>query len=216
VKKQIAIMGIAAALVLGAVVGGTIAAPTIKADNDGTTTVQIQDLDVALAASAETETATSLDVKGAVPGQEVTYPDYIVKNVKGYDLYTRVVIDKQWKNADGTTDLDLNPSYIHAYYSNTDEYANKNCPEGWILAKNTDEQIILYYTKPLKAEEKTTAFLTKLLLDSKMDNAYTDKNITVTITVNAVQAAVAEKSMLAEWGVKPTFDEAGVITAITE
>lgn len=229
-KKRAIIMGVAVGLVMFGVIGGTIAAPTITA-NTGNTVVNIQDLEVALAAEVGENNTIVINETAGMPGETIDLQGYKVVNgdatdtsTEYYDLYARVVIDKQWvtKNSDGKdiTDTSLDPKMLHVYAKNNEEkdielvkYANL---ENWIVEKATSEQIILYYKEPLKSGESTDAFLTKIVLDSSMDNQYTDKTANITVTVNAVQATVAEKSMLAEWGVIPTFDENGNITAITE
>lgn len=215
-------MAAAAVLVLTAVIGGTIAAPSIQANKTGDTTINIEDMEVALAASTGAQ-VTEVTVGNAVPGHRIDCANYVVKNTvkDGYDLYARVTIDKQWKAADGTVDTSLDADMMKLYYAAGVELTANSLPEGWIAMSdaNDKEQIVLYYTKPLKSSETgdvTSAFLSEVVFSTEMDNKYTDKTATINITVDAVQASIAEKAMLSEWGVAPTLTEDGVITAINE
>jgi len=112
---------------------------------------------------------------------------------------------------------DLNAEYIHLFLGETELCADSvnSTVNGWIVQYADDEQIVLYYSEKLNPTQKTTDFVTKAVLDAKMDNQYADKTANITVTVSAVQAEVAEKAMPSEWGVYPTFSGT-TITAIAE
>lgn len=212
-KKKVIIMGAAAALVLCAIVGGTVAAPTAKSEK-ATTTINIEDLDVALAstfdADSESENLKNVKLENLVPGAVVDF-NYTVKNTNasGYDLYTRVVIDKKWMNGN-RVDTSLNPEYLHILVGEEDaDVSSNSLSSDWIIASIDSEQVVLFYRKVLEPGVETEAFLKSLKLDTDMDNKYVDKTAELSITVSAVQADFAEKSMLAEWGVMPVFEEDG-------
>lgn len=206
-KKKYIVMVVACILALTAVIGSTVAAPTRSADKKGNTTVDIKDLDVALAGmlvgDSKEETVT------AMPGQTIEFGEensYFVTNEEDYEAYVRVTIDKQWVGNEDKLDgkmISLN-------------WTDDVIAADWIVFDSSDEQVILYYNKKLAKDAFTSVFLTGVSFDASMDNAYTDKTANITVTVDAVQAAVVKDAMLAEWGVLPEIDENGNITAIKE
>lgn len=206
-KKKYIVMAVACILALTAVIGSTVAAPTRSADKTGNTTVNIEDLDVALAAGVEEDIPVM-----AMPGQTINFKNYYVENTAGYDAYVRVTIDKQWPG----NEAELDGSMISLLLGNSDKELND-----WLVKETSEEQVILYYKKMLSGKtadetDATSVFLSGVSFDASMDNSYTDKTANITVTVDAVQAAVAKDAMLAEWGVLPEIDEDGNITAITE
>jgi len=212
VKKRALLLSAAAILVLVAVIGGTLASFSTGSEK-GTATIELQDVKVALAANPKEDIKATLDIEGGLPGQERDLSVYSVSNDldNGYDIYTKVVIDKQWEGED------LNAEYIHLFLGETELCADSvnSTVNGWIVQYADDEQIVLYYSEKLNPTQKTTDFVTKAVLDAKMDNQYADKTANITVTVSAVQAEVAEKAMPSEWGVYPTFSGT-TITAIAE
>lgn len=206
-KKKYIVMAVACILALTAVIGSTVAAPTRSADKTGKTTVTIEDLVVALAAGVEEKITVN-----AMPGQRIDFENYYVKNTAGYDAYVRVTIDKQWPG----NEAELDGSMISLLLGNSDKELND-----WLVKEASEEQVILYYKKMLSGKtadetDATSVFLSGVSFNPSMDNSYTDKTANITVTVDAVQAAVAKDAMLAEWGVLPEIDEDGNITAITE
>ena len=216
-KKRAVLISIAVVLVLAAAIGGTLASFNTESQV-GTTNIDLDDLKVALAAKVGDEVDVNYMIKDGVPGQEEELSGYAVTNQlkeEGYSIYTKVVIDKQWSGADKD---ELDASMIGLFMN--DNILNSSSVgkalNDWIVFSADDEQVVMYYTKPLALTEKTTEFLTKIVLDSTMNNAYANKEADVTVTVYAVQEIAADKSIPAEWGVYPTIDENGVITAIEE
>lgn len=221
-KKKIVLAVIAAALVLAAAIGTTFASFNTESENPGEATITLNDMQVALAAApGEEERETIPEV--AMPGQEVNLKEYVVQNAleaQSYDIYTRVIIDKQW---DGNFKDVLDAGKVRLYIGDSELEASKvgQIINDWFVQSADNEQVILYYTKKLAPGAYTdTSFLNKISFDADMDNSYTDKAINVNITVCAVQATadpeISQSAMFAEWGMYPEFDENGVITNIKE
>ena len=222
-KKKIVLAVIAAALVLAAAIGTTFASFNTESENPGEATITLNDMQVALAAApGEEERETIPEV--AMPGQEVNLKEYVVQNAleaQSYDIYTRVIIDKQW---DGDSKDVLDAGKVRLYIGDSELEVSKvgQIINGWFVQRADSEQVILYYTKKLAPGAYTdTSFLNKISFDADMDNSYTDKAINVNITVCAVQATadseISAQAMNAEWGVFPVIDsETGAITDIKE
>lgn len=218
-KKKIITMAAALALVVTAIVGRTLAEEVISASSEGASsesstgsetvsnnnimeTLSIGDLAVALS-SGIPDVPVSFPVSG-MPGEIVKLnPKLSVSNERDFSAYIRVKIDKQWNS-----DADLDAGMV----------TFDTPSEDWLVmsAENDTEQIVLYYKKPIGQSENTAPFLKEVHFDSSMNNEYADKEIDITITVDAVQAEVAEKAMLSEWGVMPDLAADGTIIKILE
>lgn len=211
-KKKIVLMSIAAVLAMTAIIGGTLAGFNTQSEQ-GKTDITTKALGIDLIGE-------SIEVDAYMPGAEVSIPYYVINDVEdGYDLYTRVTIYKYWD------DLTLDANKISLYVKDangnaveltTDENGGTVQVNNWFIQYADDEQIILYYAKPLASGEATENVLDSLIVDAKIDNAYADKKIIVEVQADAVQKIAAESSIPSEWGVYPSFDENGNIVAITE
>ena len=89
---------------------------------------------------------------------------------------------------------------------------------GWLVQYADEEQIVLYYTKPLQAsgESTSTNFMDGISFDEELGNQYADKELALEYVVTAVQANNSEAAMAAEWGMFPVFDANGVLTGVYE
>ncbi|MBO4808713.1 MAG: hypothetical protein J5537_06685 [Lachnospiraceae bacterium] len=222
-KKKIVLAVIAAALVLAAAIGTTFASFNTESENPGEATITLNDMQVALAAAPGDDNTETIP-EAAMPGQEVNLKEYVVQNAleaQAYDIYTRVIIDKQW---DGAFKDELDAGKVRLYIGDNELNASKvgQVINDWFIQTADDEQIILYYTKKLAPGAYTdSSFINKISFDADMDNSYTDKTINVNITVCAVQATadskISTQAMFAEWGAYPVIDEeTGIITNIEE
>lgn len=218
-------MGIAGILVATAVVGGTMADFTAKSEQ-GKTDITTKSLGITLEDDAVPKCMAIEELemdKLGMPGDEIEMPYRIRNDVPdGYDLYTRVTIYKSW----GKHDEKLDSSMIKLFvYTDSDEPQELTCEDGnpkmlndWIVWYSDDEQVIAYYTKPLTTDPNdwTTHIFDLVSISPEITNAYTGQTVKLEIKADAVQTAVAESSIPSEWGVYPTFDEAGNIVSIAE
>lgn len=203
-------MCIAGALVMTAVIGGTLAGMNKETDEESVAEITVNSFGIGVTGTGigengEESKVISLDA-AAAPGGTVTI-ERSIENNGSYDLYARIVINKKWevdKSAE-TIQLVFDPELVKNWINPYEATMSKD-----------DEQIILYYTLPITKDAEVKLPLTGIQFDSSLNNDYAGKSVSIDISVDAVQAAVVKDSMLSEWGVFPTIDENGVITAITE
>jgi len=216
VKKKAILVSLAVVLLAAAVIGQTYASFNTESEA-GTTTINLEDLKVALAASVD-DTNSTYFIENGLPGQEKEVSNFKVENAlkeNAYDLYTRVIIDKQWSGSSKDV-LDAGKIVL---YNGTDPLDSTSVGKninGWIVAEADAEHIVLYYNDVLAPEEVTSDFITKVAFDKDMNNDYANKEASIVVNVYAVQKVAADKAMPSEWGVYPEFDENGVIISITE
>lgn len=214
-KKKLILMCVAGVLVMTAIIGGTLAGFNTSTEQKGVSNITVKGLGISLDRSNK-EIGDSLETEKiiATPGGEQTLQHNVLNDVtEGYTLYTRVTINKKW------SDPSLDASKIHMYAGSGDAKAELN--EGniindWIVWYADAEQVIMYYTKPLAAEDESTNLIDSVSFDADMDNAYADAEVSISFDVDAVQEIAAADSIPAEWGVYPTFDADGNITSIEE
>lgn len=209
-KKKLILMCIAGALVMTAVIGGTLAGMNAEINEQGVADIEVDDFAIDVTGTGINNGATSEAVSleaAATPGGTVAI-ERSITNEGDYDLYARIVINKKW-------DIDKSAESIELLF---DEKLMGNWinPYKETMSLN-DEQIILYYALPIaKDGEPVKLPLTGIKFSEALNNDYAGKSVDIDISVDAVQAAVVEDSMLSEWGVFPTINEDGVITGITE
>lgn len=214
-KKKVILLCVAALLVGTSVIGGTLAGFSTEAKQSGVSeittnnfSIEIKEVQGQPAGSEEAQ----LTENGAAPGGSMTFSRYI-ENTAEYDLYARVTIYKRW-DKDG-----LDGNYIKLYQGDK-ELSKDNAAAfddtNWIIWYQDAEQVVLYYRKPLTKGETTEEALTSLTIDKAINNDYADAQVTLEFEVDAVQKIAAEAAMASEWGVYPTFDEAGNIVSISE
>ena len=132
-----------------------------------------------------------------------------------YDIYAKVDVYFDWtqnensKSKYGKLD-DIN--YIKLFMEDNvipevDSYEQQQKIGDWIVAYNKGNQLTMYYTKPLKEEQKTSDFISKIAFDTAMDNKYADAKLEISTDVSAVQADSADAAFATEWGVFPNFIE---------
>lgn len=228
-KKKYLLMGIAGVFVLSTMIGGTLAALDTSTTEGATADISVKSIGVAIngATGSETVDGDIVPASDTVPGG---YCDcaYNVSNdaSDGYDIYVKVEIYKYW--LDDTAEI-LSSKYDNICYKDEDE--NIAYPQeldnsylagnDWLVQYVDDEQIVLYYTKPLKAsgnieESTSTNFMDGISFDALMGNEYADKQLKLEYIVTAVQANNSSDAIAAEWGMFPVFDENGVLTGIYE
>lgn len=216
-KKKIILMSIAGILVLTAVIGGTVAGFTAKSE-EGKTDITTKALGITLIDDQQVPMCRSVEEVPAselgMPGDEVAMGFHVTNDIPdGYDLYTRVTVYKYWD------DRSLDAKYIGLFAGKGEartELTAGTEVNDWIIWYVDEEQMIAYYKRPLAANESTLNILDSLSISPEISNDYTGKTVMFEIEADAVQKAVAEKAIPAEWGVYASFDDAGNIVSITE
>ncbi len=211
-KKRILLMGVAAALVTTAFIGGSLA---YFQAGSGSVQQQIntKTLNISLSDSVSGE---PLIIGNAMPGEIIDLDHkYTVKNTGNTALYVRVTVSKSWG--------DYKDDVFVKMHDKDDTLMQLKTGNEWYIMENNDgneENVYLYYRKPLKTWEETSSILQDLEVAETLTNAYTDKGIQLEIEAEAVQASsvssVCQDAILAEWGIWAEIDQAGNIISIEE
>lgn len=205
-------MGVAAALVTTAFIGGSLA---YFQAGSGSVQQQIntKTLNISLSDSVSGE---PLIIGNAMPGEIIDLDHkYTVKNTGNTALYVRVTVSKSWG--------DYKDDVFVKMHDKDDTLMQLKTGNEWYIMENNDgneENVYLYYRKPLKTWEETSSILQDLEVAETLTNAYTDKGIQLEIEAEAVQASsvssVCQDAILAEWGIWAEIDQAGNIISIEE
>lgn len=201
-KKKLVLMVVAGVLAVTAIIGGTLAGFSARTENQAITNVGTKALSVGLRAGDGNQLAESEETytaPKAAPGSKVAVP-YNVTNSGEYDIYVRVVVNKYFSTADGEKIFDENFDAELIELGLPDLVQN-----GWIVASQDSEELVLYYTKPLAPGESSTDFLETLSISTQANNQYADLKVGFDVKTDAVQVANAAKAMPSEWGVYPEF-----------
>ena len=214
-KKKLILMCIAGALVMTAVIGGTLAGFNTSTENKAVTNITVNELGIDLTSGSSKEIDKgTIEGIAIVPGGEVEIAQNIINDVEGgYELYTRVTIGKKWENDK------LDASKIHVYAGvgeDKSELVAGTQVNDWIVWYSDEEQIIMYYTKPLNAGEASKNLIDAVGFDADMDNAYAGAKVVIEFSADAVQTIAAEDSIPSEWGVYPVIEADKTISAIEE
>lgn len=211
-KKKLILMGVAAALVTTAFIGGSLA--YFQADGrEVQQQINTPNLSIDLMDQTTGETAPKNFVfEDAMPGAAIDLENkFVVKNTGNTPLYTRVTVAKCW--GDGTGN-----EFVKDFEGESGKIT-VTPDEDWLIMENTDgneENIYLYYRYPVEEGESTASILKGLGISEDLGNKYADKEIELSVEADAVQVSSAQDAILAEWGVFPTFDENGAIVSIEE
>ncbi len=208
-KKKLALMGIAGILVLTAIVGGSLAAINAQSDT-GESIISTKALGIGIYEDGAEPEKTVVTAEKIMPGDTVEKPMCVKNDVdNGYDLYVRVIINKSWGNYDGSVfdkDFEADTSAISIYRESGD----------WINAYEDEEQLVLYYTKPLAAGESSSNFMDALVISESLGNRYAGMAAQLEVEADAVQKFAGEDAVSSAWGVEITLDSDGNITSVTE
>lgn len=212
-KKKFLLMCVAGVLVMTAVIGGTLAGFNTSAQKQAVSDITVKSLGITMVGTGQNEaTVEEISLDSIVPGGTAIVEKNIMNNVEGgYDVYTRVTIDKKWK------DESLDPSLIKLYAGEEKKELVKGVQvNGWQVEYADEEQVIMYYSLPLKAGESTADFISALDFHYTMDNTYTGAEVDLSFKADAIQVIAAEDAMPSEWGIYPVIDTEGKITGIEE
>lgn len=230
-KKKYITLGVAGVLILLTTVGGTLAALNTDTEGGaGAATAGISLENIAIDITGDAKITRELYTADLVPGGVWQNPYHAVCNTAadGYTIYAKVVVDRYWtERTEGETPgeyADISSEVAEAYvgrdgeqiYDMVDTETEQYVLNDWIVTYADEEQMVLYYRKPLKSGECSSDFLTGILFRPEMGNAYADKEYHIEITATAVQANNSKDAIAAELGVFPAFDEEGNLTWVSE
>jgi len=226
VKRSVVYAGVGAMIISVALIGGTMAANNAETSK------------VALANISVNKLSDVIDVKGTdnvfdqkkgltvIPGG-----DYVisrrVRNIGtegDYNSYIKAVIYKGWVDPQGqyvdTSKTEMMEDEAFVIVDNK-KMAWNNIKEGdalngWLVGHIDDEQIVLYYTRPLSVGEITSPFIDGTSFSDKLNNDYADSSYDVRFEVTSVQEFGGKDAIASAFGIMPTFDKDGNITAVSE
>lgn len=228
-KKKLILMGIAAVFVLTTIIGGTLAAFNAQTDKKATSKISTKDLGIGIYEMEQEDKylavkeGKSFFIKGNIPGTTIS-KNLIVRNDcsdsedSSYDAYVRVTIYKSWGSVETS---DVGPNFVKDSSLNTKEVikemngiealhlfpdTNVLNSTGWIIYSDTNEEMILYYTKPIKAGEETTPFITKVKIDERLGNDYADHSIMIEAKADAVQVIDGVNAISSAWGISANIN----------
>lgn len=223
-KKKSLLMITAGMLVSAFVFGGTFAAGNTGTDGGvGTAIAAVTTKAISVAIKQPGTTDKNMNDIKALPGTDRAYSCNVCNDVTGkdaYDIYAKVTINRKWQkndlNGQNVSILYQNQDQTEAYRPVEDTQKMYKAPNDWIVAYADDEQIVLYYTKPLSKGENSTNFMDAIRFGDRLDNKYTDASYNIDCQVDAIQASSGEDAIAAEWGVFPLIDKSGNINGVYE
>lgn len=223
-KKKLILMGVAAALVTATLIGGSLAyfqatGQRVK-QQINTKNLGIQFNEVGKDGSGK-DIYTQIPngtvyVKEILPGAEIQ-KEVCITNTQNTDLYTRITISKYWGSFKGSEFIkDGNKIAEKIKIPAVQDKDNSGDKARWILQKEDNEQMVLYYTKPLAPGENSKIFMDLIQISQDLQNDYADLGIELKMQADAVQILAGQDAIMSEWGVLATIDDQGYITKIEE
>ncbi len=144
---------------------------------------------------------------GMTPGSEVEM-SIAAENTGDTEGYMRIRLNGSW-HKDGAKYFDVTGG-VEFVLNNND----------WIIVEeNNGEDVYGYYKRPVDSGDSTTDLMTGfsvLANPTENSNQYANLGFVMDYEIETVQALAADESMLAQWGMIPTFDAAGNLTNIVE
>lgn len=206
-KRKLALMGVAGALVMTAIVGGSLAAINAQSDTSENV-ITTKSLGIGIYEAGMEAASFVVTAEKVMPGDTVEKPMCVKNDVEdGYELYVRVIINKSWGAYEAgqfAKDFEADTSAIALSRESTD----------WIVEYEDEEQMVLYYTRPLAAGEETSNFMDALAISEAIGNSYAGKAVQLEVEADAVQKFAGIDAMASAWGVTVTLDENGNITDV--
>lgn len=195
-KKKIILLIGAVLMICGVVTSQTYG--VFQADGDDVQThISTNTLDIELTGDGVNQVEVFKDL---VPNQIID-KEIAVTNIKDATLYTRVVIRKYWLDEKGNKDFNANANDIVLHY-------NKN---EWLKEDEDEEDVVLYYKKPLVSKDTTVPFLESIQVPSHLNNDDMGRKFALDIQVDAVQSVDVVNAMLSHWGVLPTLENDEIV-----
>lgn len=216
-KKKVLLMGLAAVMVMGAVVGGSLAAGQASAENPVTAPLAAATLNIEWTGGKSDPVTLAVTDKTLMPADEIEVKDgYKVDNTGSVDAYIRVTVTKYWADGkDKTTDLAA--ENIELGLNSEDWLQAESLFEG-----NSNETEVYYYKYPVPAGQSTSELLETIGVPADLTNDYADKTVKLEAVADGVQFAGADAAdlnasgILASWGVVAELDANGNLVSVTE
>lgn len=212
-------MGIAGALVVTTMIGGSLALVRTSSSGQATSDITTKDLGIGIYEDNTEAIDGEIILKTKVPGETVS-KNLVIKNTKttdtGYDTYVRVTIYKTWgEMSDSQNKIFIKDSSLEQL---DQIILGISQDPNWYLSTvaSTNEETVLYYKVPIKPGESTTPFLNSIKIDESLGNKYADKSILLDIDADAVQVIDGVDAISSAWGISVSVNNLGEITSIAE
>ena len=221
-KQKYTIAGVGIILIAVALIGGTMAANNAQTSQAAEAEISVNGLKGGIEVSSEDPVFAKNSDVTATPGGDYDLSLNAV-NAGGkldYASYFKAVIYKEWNDANGYIDPVESEAITEDRVRIGDTYLDEVEPgdvvNGWIVASVDEEEIVLFYTKPVDVGQATTPFIDGVTFAENLDNRYTQATYNLDFEVTAVQTVSGEAAFASSFGVYPVIDENGNIVSVSE
>jgi hypothetical protein len=223
VKHKYTIAGVGIILIAVALIGGTMAANNAQTSQAAEADISVNGLKGGIKVSSEDPVFAENSDVTATPGGDYDLSLNAV-NAGGdldYASYFKAVIYKEWNDANGVY-IDpveseaITEDRIRIGDTYLDEVEPGDVVNDWIVASVDEEEIVLFYTKPVDVGQATTPFIDGVTFAENLNNRYTQATYNLDFEVTAVQTVSGEAAFASSFGVFPELDENGNIVSVSE
>lgn len=225
-KRSVICAGVGAIIIAVALIGGTMAANNAETSKAASANISVNKLSDAIDVKGTDNVFDQKKGLEVIPGGDYKI-SRCVRNTgtKGdYDSYVKAVIFKSWSDVNdqyidtSKTDMIEDEAFVTVDNKKTawNNIKEGDTLNGWLVGHVDDEQIVLYYTQPLPVGEITSPFIDGVSFSNKLDNKYTNASYDVKFEITSVQKFGGKDAIASAFGVMPTFDKNGIITAVSE
>ncbi len=222
-KHKYTIAGVGIILIAVALIGGTMAANNAQTSQAAEAEISVSNLTGGIEVSSEDPVFAKNSDVTATPGGDYDLSLNAV-NAGGdldYASYFKAVIYKEWNDANGVY-IDpveseaITEDRIRIGDTYLDEVEPGDVVNDWIVASVDEEEIVLFYTKPVDVGQATTPFIDGVTFAENLNNRYTQATYNLDFEVTAVQTVSGEAAFASSFGVFPELDENGNIVSVSE
>ena len=222
-KHKYTIAGVGIILIAVALIGGTMAANNAQTSQAAEADISVNGLKGGIEVSSEDPVFAKNSDVTATPGGDYDLSLNAV-NAGGdldYASYFKAVIYKEWNDANGdyidpVESEAITEDRVRIGDTYLDEVEPGDVVNGWIVASVDEEEIVLFYTKPVDVGQATTPFIDGVTFAENLDNRYTQATYNLDFEVTAVQTVSGEAAFASSFGVYPVIDENGNIVSVSE
>ena len=222
-KHKYTIAGVGIILIAVALIGGTMAANNAQTSQAAEAEISVNGLKGGIEVSSEDPVFAENSDVTATPGGDYDLSLNAV-NAGGdldYASYFKAVIYKEWNDANGdyidpVESEAITEDRVRIGDTYLDEVEPGDVVNGWIVASVDEEEIVLFYTKPVDVGQATTPFIDGVTFAENLDNRYTQATYNLDFEVTAVQTVSGEAAFASSFGVYPVINEDGNIVSVSE
>lgn len=222
-KHKYTIAGVGIILIAVALIGGTMAANNAQTSQAAEADISVNGLKGGIEVSSEDPVFAKNSDVTATPGGDYDLSLNAV-NAGGdldYASYFKAVIYKEWNDANGdyidpVESEAITEDRVRIGDTYLDEVEPGDVVNGWIVASVDEEEIVLFYTKPVDVGQATTPFIDGVTFAENLDNRYTQATYNLDFEVTAVQTVSGEAAFASSFGVFPELDKNGNIVSVSE